>query len=315
MVISVIELLSWMTECFYPFEVFCPEIRKLVAIQFFKIIFKECFVTMLRFMLNFTYVAFALNRISLIGKDHGKLVTFMSELGVKKYIGITLLISISLSWIKGFKYEINYFYPDPDSNFPMPNEMDILLTSPYSSRFIDFYFTFNSISELVNYLVFVVICIIIDICMVVKLRKTLNEKNKKSDSMNKTQNQNKKAENEEAVKKAIKMVVLNSSIGILFKLPVCIIPLINMFAKFYYKNKSSKYSHPSFHIFYTSMLIDCGFSTLIQDMSHLFFTLSLSIQMFIYNRFDKKFRTGYDRLKDKAKLKIKNLLPSKQPNK
>ena len=104
--ISLIELFSWMTECFYPFEVFCPEIRELVAIQFFKIIFAECFVTMSRYMLNFTYIAFSLNRISLIGKDHGKLVTFMSELGVKKYILATFLISCSLSWIKGFKFQI-----------------------------------------------------------------------------------------------------------------------------------------------------------------------------------------------------------------
>jgi len=64
--ILVIEILSWMTECFYPFEVFCPEIRKLIFIQYIKIIFVECLVTAFRFMSNFTYVAFALNRISLL---------------------------------------------------------------------------------------------------------------------------------------------------------------------------------------------------------------------------------------------------------
>ena len=117
MIILVIEILSWMSECFYPFEVFCPEIRKLVVIQFFKIIFKECLVTMLRFMCNFTYVAFALNRISLIGREHGKLVTFMSDLGMKKYIGVTLLTSAIFSWIKGFRYQVNYSYPH--LNFPI----------------------------------------------------------------------------------------------------------------------------------------------------------------------------------------------------
>ena len=185
----VIELLSWMTECFYPFEVFCPEIRKLVAIQFFKIIFKECFVTVFRFMCNFTYIAFALNRISLIGKDHGKIVTFMSEFGIKKYIGVTVFISAIFSWIIGFKYEINYFYPD--SNFPMSNEMDIRwYYKSNNTVFNNFYFTFSSISDLVNYLVFVVICIIIDICMVVQLRRTLQEKSIKSAVMILKQNQN-----------------------------------------------------------------------------------------------------------------------------
>jgi uncharacterized membrane protein len=56
----------------------------------------------------------------------------------------------------------------------------------------------------------------------------LNEKTKKSESnQNKT---TKNAEYEEAVNKAIIMVVLNSAIGILFKLPVSLIPVINMIA-------------------------------------------------------------------------------------
>lgn len=287
--ISVIEILSWMTECFYPFEVFCPDSRKLVAIQFFRIIFKECLVTILRYMLNFTYFAFALNRISLIGKDHGKLVTFISELGIKKYILVTTLISCSFFWIKYFKYEINYYYSD--LNFPISNEMEIIESRSY--RFRDFYFIYNSISDLVNYLVFVVICVVIDIYMVVKLRRTLNEKALKKNHQNM-----KNAEFEEVVNKAIKMVVLNSSIGILFKLPVCFIPLLNVVSQFYFKKYSNVLYNISFGLFYINF-IDSSFYSIIQDLSHLFYNLSLSIQMFIYNRFDKKFRTGFDRLMEK----------------
>ena len=56
------------------------------------------------------------------------------------------------------------------------------------------------------------------------------------------------------------------------------------------------------------MLINSDFYVIIQDMSYfLFFLMSLSIQMFIYNRFDKKFQIGYERLNDKAISKIKNL--------
>ena len=289
--ISVIELLSWMTECFYPFEVFCPEIRKLVAIQFFKIIFKECLINLLRFMCNFTYIAFAFNRISLIGRDHEKLVTFMSEVGLKKYIAVTFLISSSLSWIKGFKYEVNYFYPS--SSFPLSNEMNIL--SPDTISFNDFYFIYNSISDLVNYVVFVVLIVIIDIFMVVKLRKTLKEREAKSKSMNQKQDQTKKTENEEVVNKAIKMVVLNSTIGILFKLPVSLVPLINVVAQFYYKNLNNLFVYPGFHEFYLTLYIT-GLNILLQDLSGFLYTLSLSIQMCIYKRFDKKFQAGFDRL-------------------
>ena len=60
----------------------------------------------------------------------------------------------------------------------------------------------------------------------------MNEKTKKSESnQNKT---TKNAEYEEAVNKAIRMVVLNSAIGILFKLTVSIIPIINVVAEFYF---------------------------------------------------------------------------------
>ena len=93
--------------------------------------------------------------------------------------------------------------------------------------------------------------------MVVKLKRTLEEKTKKSEQMNKAQNQNqnKKAENEEAVNKAIKMVVLNSAIGIFFKLPVLLIPLLNLVAQFYYKSASYKLYHPSFAMFYSMSIL------------------------------------------------------------
>ena len=108
LMILVINILSWTTECFYPFEAFCPEIRKIVFFQLFKIIFKECLTTTFRFMLNFSYVAFALNRIVTIKKDQNKLVKFVFEMSIKVYFGLTLIISVVLSVIKFFKYEVNY---------------------------------------------------------------------------------------------------------------------------------------------------------------------------------------------------------------
>ena len=301
--IAVIELISWMSECFYPFEVFCPEIRKLVAIQFFKIIFKECLVTLFRFMCNFTYVAFALNRIGLIGKDHGKVVTSMSEVGIKKYIVITFIISCIFSWIKGFKYQVNYFYPY--MNYPISNELYIVETI-MSPNFDNFFFIYNSISDLINYLVFVVICAIIDVSMVVQLRRVLVEKTNKSESMNQKLNEAKKAENDEVLNTAIKMVVLNSLIGIFFKLPLVFIPIINTYAVFYYKDSYYQYFHPYFGEFFI-LLYDSGAYYLIQDVSYLLYNISLSIQVFIYNRFDKKFRTAFGRLKDKVFSFIENI--------
>ena len=134
--------------------------------------------------------------------------------------------------------------------------------------------------------------------MVVQLRRTLEEKTKKSESLNQKQTDSKKEENENVVNKAIKMVVLNSVIGIFFKLPASFIPLLNVVADFYYKDKTNKFTHPDFGEFY-SMLQDSELHSLILDISYFLYTLSLSIQIFIYIRFDKKFQTGLERIKSR----------------
>ena len=117
--------------------------------------------------------------------------------------------------------------------------------------------------------------------------------------------QNEKEENDNVVNKAIKMVVLNTAIGIFFKLPASFIPLLNLVAEYYYKDKMNKYNHPNFGEFY-SMLFDTELISPFQNISYFLYTLSLSIQIFIYNRFDKKFQTGFERLREKAFSYIKN---------
>ena len=240
-------------------------------------------------MCSFCYIAFALNRISLLGKDHGKLVKFISDVSIKYYIAVTFLISIVLSVIKFFKYTINYGLDR--LNFPISNKMDIFSVHNVYS---DAYMIINSISDLLNYVVFVVICFIIDICMVVKLRRTLEDKLKNSEAMN-SKSDAKKKEFEDIVNKAIRMVVINTAIGLLFKSPLTFIPVVNVYAEFYYKHTRNRMISPLFGEFYSSLL-DTGFYTMIQDLSNLLYTLSIAIQILIYIRFDKKFKTGFDRL-------------------
>lgn len=96
----------------------------------------------------------------------------------------------------------------------------------------------------------------------------------------------------EIVNRAIKMIVFNTKIELIFKLPVALIPLINVSADFYYKDPTNLYKHPNFDQFYSS-LFDTGFFGFIQDASDLLFKISLSIQLFIYIRFDTKFNTAF----------------------
>jgi len=125
-------------------------------------------------------VAFALNRISLLGKDQSGLVKFMSKVGIKKFIGVTLFISLILSAVKFFKYSINYELSE--FNFPFSNDLNIF---QYKHDYegveilVQVYFIMTFISDLLNYVVLFIICFVIDIWMVIKLRRTLNEKYEK----------------------------------------------------------------------------------------------------------------------------------------
>ena len=289
--IFLIQIFSWMSECFYPYEVFCPETRKSVFFQIFKMVFKECLVTSFRFMCSFTYVAFAFNRISLIGKDHGKFVEFFNGVGKKKYIGVCFIISCGFSVIKYFKYKIN-FDRFVDS-FPISNEVN-LSWSYWTGASNDAFFILNSIVDFLNYVVFEVLTSIIDVYMVVRLRKVLDEKFKKSESLIKDANklENLKREHEGALKKATKMVVLNMAISILFRMPSAFIPAINVYAEFYYKSYTTYLDHPKFDLFY-SFLIESGFYLFICELSDFFYTFSLSILLFVYLGFDKQFHKGF----------------------
>ena len=287
--ILIIQLLSWMSECAKTYDAFCPEIRKYVAIQFFKVIFKESLITALRFMSNFAYVAFALNRISLIGKNHGSIVRFFSELNIKTYTIVTSLISIALSVVKGFRYKINYDHSE--QSYPIQFEQDIWLKFSWDR---DAYVIVNCICDILNYVVFVAIHIGIDIFLVVKLKNTINQK-LVSATIPKAvdEKQAKKKESEDSVNQAIKMVVLNTTLSTLLKLLLSFIPLVNVIAEFYFKS-SFKDNHPRFGSFYGT-INNLGIYEMLPVLADFLFTVFISVQLFVFIKFDRKIKLGFDR--------------------
>ena len=288
-IMLIIQLLSWMSECAKTYDAFCPEIRKYVAIQFFKVIFKESFVTALRFMSNFAYVAFALNRISLIGKSHGSIVRFFSEVNIKTYTIVTSLISIALSVVKGFRYKINYDHSE--QSYPIQFEQDIWFKFSWDR---DAYVIVNCICDILNYVVFVAIHIGIDIFLVVKLKNTINQK-LVSATFPKAVDEKKikKKENEDSVNQAIKMVVLNTTLSTLLKLLLSFIPFVNVIAEFYFKS-SFKDNHPRFGSFYGRINI-LGIYEMIPVLADFLFTVFISVQLFVFIKFDRKIKLGLDR--------------------
>ena len=288
--ILFIYLTKWINRCEFPYQVFCPLIRKELFFQYFKIIVQEIIYVSLQFLGNFTYVAFAFNRISLIGKDHNKLVKFMSDVGIKKYTAISSIISVGLSVVKMFSYRINY--GQPESLYPIDyNEISI-----YFEHINLAYFIINSICDLLNYCVFIFVHLFIDIGMILTLRETLKAKLEKLKSMySKADQEKKRIENETAVNNAISMVALNSSTSFLLKSPACVYSLIMLvfsIGKIYDKYLRT---HPLLFRFYLDYCIEIRFCEMFLDIFDFLYLLSISIPFFFYKHFDKKIKCAFER--------------------
>ena len=299
--ILLIYLTKWINRCEFPYQVFCPLIRKELFFQYFKLIVQEVIYVSLQFLGNFTYVAFAFNRISLIGNDHNKLVKFMSDVGIKKYTAVSLLISVGLSVIKFFSYRINYGQPD------------LFYPIDYNELSLDFininlaYFIINSISDLLNYCLFILVHLSIDFGMVVTLRETLKTKFEKLKSMySKDDQEKKRIENETVVNNAISMVVLNSSTSFLLKSPIFFYSLLMLVVNIYKINDYFLLKHPKFNLFYNYYCFEvriCEMSLQIFDFLYL---LSITIPFFFYKHFDKKIKCAFEKKFSRKKNKNKN---------
>jgi hypothetical protein len=156
----------------------------------------------------------------------------------------------------------------------------------------------NSISDLINYVLFVIVCIFIDIYMLLELRKVMSDKLKKIKRLyakSKAKIESAKKENDEAMNKAIRMVLINTAIALLFKMPISFMPVVNVYAAFYYKSFEMRYIRPSFARFYSSLFFT-GCNGFIIDFADFLFILSLSIQPLIFRHFDKKIQLAFNRL-------------------
>lgn len=244
-------------------------------------------------MSNFCYVAFSINRISLIGKDQSKLVEFVSKVKIKNYLLVTGIISVCLSIVKAFKYRINYDHSE--LNYPYLIESDLFENRGWTR---DLYFGANLISDMFNYLFFVFVNISFDIVMLVQLRKTLYEKLDRFGDVSSTRRaskiKNKKqAEVNQAINNAIRMVIFNSAVNFLFKLPLVFIPLQNVIAAFYFKSSTYK-NHLDLRLDnYIKDLTASDMITLVTEWSEFLINLLISIQIFIYLKFDLKLKEAF----------------------
>lgn len=175
--VLVIYSTNLLSECeMYGF--FCSSVRTNKFTQFWRVIIGEYVASFLRLMSNLTYVAFSVNRLSLIGKNHGSFVSYVSEMSVGGFLRRVFAPCLVFSSIRIFK-----FFPNPmqlDESYPYPI---IHFFDRLHPRLVLAYLSLEFIFSFVSNLLFLIVNLAFDIVLVTKLRETIKEKQVRAKEM------------------------------------------------------------------------------------------------------------------------------------
>ena len=278
-VVLVINILSPMYECESHQGIFCSSIYKSLFAQYFKIIFGEFLCAVFSMISNFGYVGFSICRLSLIGKDHSKLIKFMAELKMAYYIVVSTIISVALSIAKIFHYQVNEFDPGQDYPIPFDRNFNNMYSPDFATkaRVIN---VLNAVSDLTNYFVFILVNIILDIVLVKKLKSTLCEK-LNSDVAKTTQ----------AIFRMIILVVSFAIFSILLKIPASIKSIFD--SVHLNNNLIVPFADSHIDYLYEWFCVYARFCPTFDKLASILFTISISANIFFYYLFDYNFKFGF----------------------
>jgi hypothetical protein len=199
---------------------------------------------------------------------------------------------------KGFRFRINYILPQ--NTYPLLFHHDHrILSQSRSLIYVSLIYAFNSVYDVVNYLLFTIVHICFDLFLFNKVRITLNEKENKFKSDTKATREKKKKENEEIKRRVLTMVILCAFVNLIGKVPISIVSLndvrllINLNFEFF--GADDNWAHEHFTAFY-SMKSICYLSDgclLFQDFGNFLYCISISLNLFFFYRFDIKFKNAY----------------------
>jgi hypothetical protein len=309
-----IKIVGLINEC--TSEFWCSQIHRLVGVQFYKLIVNELLGTSLRFFTNITYVAFQICRFSLIGQEHGSLVEKVSKkMSLKRLLVYFACLSFALSIVKYFRYEINdenqYRYLpnrpiqlEPLDEYParfssvdsknngfddkykyLRNEksfLESILNLQVGSGTMAF-LIINIISDILNYLVFFIVILVLDIVTCVELRKTLSQKIATTKKV--------EEEKEEAIFKSTLLIVLNALCNFILKFPMILNSIFEIIVSLNYMGQESfSYENLNYFLYF---LEDLKGGVFFENLCNFLYYLSLSLNFVFYYNFDRMFRFNF----------------------
>jgi hypothetical protein len=257
-------------------------------------------MSVMKLMGNFTFLLMSINRYLLVGKDHVQWIKTVAQSNFKTKMCIAVIASGLLSLIpvyqvyffnglstndeKGDHYNSYYYYHsylklfevrDSLSDFSVKLNLSLTKLSNDASA-LPLIFSLTILYNLFSYFLFCLFNLALDVMTVLKLKETLGEKARLSSS-------NKRGEQMQAERRSVIMVVLNSIVNILLRLPelLAIVFFVAVAA-----NPNQQYP-------FKILCFNFGQCLTLGKISNSFDVLSLSLNVFFYYFFNKTFKFAF----------------------
>jgi hypothetical protein len=241
--------------------------------------------SVLKLTANVTYLQMSLNRYLLVGKDHAEWLKKVGKANIIIVLIAALISSCLLSYVvveQGIFFnntgeKTRYFLSThSESIYENVGYMSYVNVIENLKSIKPYIITLTIIYDFISYFLFVVLNLIVDVMTVVKLKETLDHKASIG-----VQSKEKKEEQERAERRSIIMVVLNSLVNILLRIPE-LLSIIFFFI----------ISWPANGIMITecSKVTEC---TVVTQISDSFFNFTMICNIFFYYFFNKTFKFAF----------------------
>ena len=271
---------------------FCSSIYKTKFAQYFRIIFTNYLGNILKFSCSVSYIAFSASRFlhstNTSKTDSRPISHWLNNLNLKKFYSSLFAFSALFSIFKIFQFRENEFYGSYEQGFPFDvydirycsNDLYFSQTFSFNCKFISI---LNLINNILNHIVFFIVSIIIDIFL---LRFTHAEVKRKKQS-----NFDERIINDtiKMKTKVNRMVLSNGILYFLSHAPEFSIDIFLMVGK---KRLDS----------FCKFEFNCES---IREITEAFIMLSMSMQMFVFLKFDKNFKSMF------GKVILQKIFPKK----
>jgi hypothetical protein len=263
-------------------SIFCSSLYLTNAAQYFKIIVVIYLGNVMKFCCNLSYISFTFSRFIVCANLKEK--TFFKifyNIRMKSFFCVLLILSGACNLFNMFQYKLNWIWK-PAFEFPYEYRSEVFCEDSNANE-CRLFNGFKITIHLLNDIVFFVLVVVIDICLLKYFNKEMENKLRTQKNMS----DERKSEIQKSKKNVNRMVIVNGLIYAFSHLPEFVTTLLLIgFARF-------------LKMFCTQKL-SCE---LANEEAQFFCLISIFAQFFIFLSFNRSFRESFHDLKERLAKK------------